>query len=120
MRKLKQCDTQTLVRVAAWKLLMAYCAALVSMQLQWTALIVRGLGDMLCLNRREARWKRMVRRKSVSPAKQGGLDGQTEVIPAKAPAASRVGVSNVFCPSLVNSWRERKGLIFNRSQANRS
>lgn len=34
-----------------------------------------------------------------------GSDGQTEVIPANAPAASRVGVSNVFLPLLVKSWR---------------
>ena len=38
-----------------------------------------------------------------------GFDGQTEVIPAKAPAASRVGVSNVFFPSPVKIWREGEG-----------
>ena len=59
-------------------------------------------------SQRNGREERVVRRGSVSPAERGGLDGQTEVIPAKAPAASRVGVSNVFFPSLVNSWRERE------------
>lgn len=39
---------------------------------------------------------------------KGGLDEQTEVIPAKAPAASRMGVSNVFFPLSVKSWRERR------------
>ena len=32
-----------------------------------------------------------------------GSDGQTEVIPAKAPATSRVGVSNALVPLLVKS-----------------
>jgi len=49
MKRLKQYDIQTLVRVAVWKLLMAYCVVLVLTQLRWTTLIERGLGDMLCL-----------------------------------------------------------------------
>jgi len=40
-----------------------------------------------------------------------GSDGQTEVIPAKAPAMSRVGVSNVLLPLLVKSWGEKQGEI---------
>lgn len=75
---------------------------------------------MLCLHGREMSRNNVIRRGSVSPAEGGGLDGQTEVIPAKAPAASRMGVSNVFSPLLVNSWKKRKGLVFSRSQANRS
>ena len=50
MMKLKQCGIQTLVRVVGWKLLMAYYAVLVSRRLRSKVLIVRGLGDMWCLN----------------------------------------------------------------------
>lgn len=58
MMKLKQYGIQTLVRVVVWKPLMEYYAALVSRQLRSKALIVRGLGDMWCLElerRRESR-----------------------------------------------------------------
>lgn len=52
MKELKQYDIQMLAKVDVWKLLMAYCVVLVLMQSQWIVLIVRGLGDMLCLKYR--------------------------------------------------------------------
>jgi len=52
MMKLKQYGSQTLVKVDVWKPLMAYCVVLVLMQSRWIVLIVRGLGDMLCLKYR--------------------------------------------------------------------
>lgn len=48
MKKLKQYDTQMLVKVAVQKLLVYY-VVLVLMQSRWIVLIVRGLRDMLCL-----------------------------------------------------------------------
>ena len=52
MKKLKQYDIQMLVKIAVWKLLMAFYVVLVLMQSRWTILIVRDLGDMLCLKYR--------------------------------------------------------------------
>jgi hypothetical protein len=37
---------------------------------------------------------------------QVGWDEQTEVMPARAPLANRVGVSNCFFPFEVNHWGE--------------
>jgi hypothetical protein len=107
MKKLKQYDTQMLVNVAVCKLLMACYVVLVLMRSRWIVLIVRGLEDMLCLERREKiSVKDDHRRGRGGETGIEGSDGQTEVIPAKAPAASRVGVSNVLFPLSVKSWRE--------------
>ena len=49
MMELRQCGIQTIAKVAAWRRLTVYCAVLVLMRLQSTTAILRGLGDMWCL-----------------------------------------------------------------------
>lgn len=92
---------------------MAHYAVLVLMQSRLTALISQGLGDMWYLNPDRKIEKTVSRGRSPAKRRNGirkeGSDGQTEVIPAKAPAKSRVGVSNVFLPLLVRSWKRERG-----------